>query len=82
MKNRVKDAHEKWNFKAFIQNNFCKYVKKEKGHADKHDLQNILLLNGNSQLSIYPYFLRYITSFTSLTVRGTSGNAAATRLGA
>ena len=26
------------------------------------------------------YFLRYITSFTSFTVRGTSGNAAATRL--
>jgi hypothetical protein len=28
------------------------------------------------------YFFRYITSFTSFTVRGTSGSAAATRLGA
>jgi hypothetical protein len=28
------------------------------------------------------YLLRYITSLTSLTVLGTSGNAAATRLGA
>ncbi len=28
------------------------------------------------------YFTRYITSFTSFTVRGTSGNAAATRLAA
>jgi len=34
-------------------------------------------------LSFSPnYFFRYITSFTSLTVRGTSGRAAATRLGA
>jgi hypothetical protein len=28
------------------------------------------------------YFLRYIISFASFTARGTSGNAAATRLGA
>ncbi len=28
------------------------------------------------------YFFKYITSFTSFTVRLTSGNAAATRLGA
>jgi hypothetical protein len=30
----------------------------------------------------YRYFFWYITSFTSFTVRGTSGSAAATRLGA
>jgi len=42
----------------------------------------------NSMLVIYCcvdagyYLLRYITSLTSLTVLGTSGNAAATRLGA
>jgi hypothetical protein len=28
------------------------------------------------------YLFKYITSFTNFTVRGTSGNAAATRLGA
>jgi hypothetical protein len=31
---------------------------------------------------IVNYFTWYITSFTSFTVRGTSGNAAATRFGA
>ena len=42
----------------------------------------------NSMLVIYcivdagSYLLRYITSLTSLTVLGTSGNAAATRFGA
>ncbi len=32
--------------------------------------------------SVLIYFLAYITSFTSFTVRGTSGSAAATRFGA
>lgn len=37
---------------------------------------------GASTFSDLFYLTWYITSFTSFTVRGTSGNAAATRLGA
>jgi hypothetical protein len=40
------------------------------------------LINAKDREIVVSYFLRYITSFTSFTVRGTSGNAAATKLGA
>lgn len=61
---------------------------------DKKYLSIVIILTGTkhkkalfcrafSQFNLYyPYFTWYITSFTSFTVRGTSGKAAATRLGA
>ena len=82
MKNQVKDANEKRIFKAFTQNNFLLIRRKIKGCAFKAQPFNILYQIRNLYLSVFTYFLMYITSFTSFTVRGTSGNAAATKLGA
>ena len=55
-------------FKIF----FIKFINQKKA------LQNAKLL----RIKYAYYFFWYITSFTSLTVRGTSGKAAATRFGA
>lgn len=49
----------KTNFTAFFLNNLPKKIRS--------------LEKSGYQLSVFAYFLRYITSFTSFTVRGTSG---------
>ncbi len=83
MKNRDKDASLISNIKTFAENYFLPFCLK---------MKKLCLLNTtfskNTPFGVWPpqvgqnYFLRYKTSFTSLTVRGTSGKAAATRLGA
>jgi hypothetical protein len=73
MKNRDKDALYKSN--RCTLSDFFFIVR---GRTKKKPLQQ-----GRGQYYLYnSYFTWYITSLTSFTVRGTSGNAAATRLGA
>jgi hypothetical protein len=83
MKNRDKDASLILKFKAFVKNIFSSFCLKMK----KLCLLNTTFIKitpfGVGLLQLDPdYFFRYSTSFTSLTVRGTSGKAAATRFGA
>ena len=83
MKNRDKDALSILNIKTFGQLFFTSFSLKMK----KLCLLNTTFLK-NTQFEVAllhleaNHFFRYITSFTSFTVRGTSGSAAATRLGA
>ena len=83
MKNRDKDVGLNPEIKTFCQLFFA---------ADVLKMKKLCLLN-TTFCQIYPfgagilrldlnYFFRYITSFTSVTVRGTSGKAAATKFGA
>jgi hypothetical protein len=83
MKNRDKDAIPILNIKTFWKKYFFCFILKMKKLCLLNTTFSFLsqfeaaLLQGCSG-----YFFRYITSFTSFTVRGTSGSAAATRLGA
>jgi hypothetical protein len=83
MKNRDKDAMPISKFKTFYKKYFFPTLLKMK----KLCLLNTTFIKntpfGVSYLQIETdHFFRYITSFTSFTVRGTSGKAAATRFGA
>ncbi len=73
MKNRDKDALYK-SKGCTLTGFFFQVIKRRKNTAPR-DRQ------GADNWELF-YFTWYITSFTSLTVRGTSGKAAATRLGA
>lgn len=77
MKNRREDAYKKSkrctsNVIFFKYNYTLMGIKKP---ATTSVIAGFMLQLGN-------YFFKYITSFTSFTVRGTSGRAPATRFGA
>ena len=78
MKNRSEDAYKKPNgcitMELFFIPTIVITINKKILRSD--ETQDNKLLIGNI------YFFIYITSFTSFTVRDTSGKAAATRLGA
>ena len=81
MKNRDKDARLIPEIKSFQQKIFCSFLLRMK----KLRLLNTSFLKIKLPLFLPfkdDYFFRYMASFTSATVRGTSGSAAATRLGA
>lgn len=83
MKNRDKDAYLNSQYKTFGRNIFFPFLlKMKKLCLGKHNFFKIYPFWGRKNFIDLPYFFRYITSFTSFTVRGTSGNAAVTRLGA
>lgn len=75
MKNHGKDATKKAERCALNEIYFSRVVLRE---------QKSPVVQAQTGLHhlIVNYFTWYITSFTSFTVRGTSGNAAATRFGA
>ena len=77
MKNRGEDAYKKPNgcitIELFFIINIVITINKKSCN---------LIKNAGSLLIEKNYVFIYITSFTSFTVRETSGNAAATRLGA
>jgi hypothetical protein len=73
MKNHYEDAYKK--LKNSIRHGLFFDILSKKNPAYLSDYA------GCSEKSLI-YFCRYITSFTSFTVRGTSGKAAATRFGA
>ena len=77
MKNRGEDAYKKPNrcitTELFFINTIVITINKKILHS--YEKCRIIIDRKH-------YFFIYITSFTSLTVRETSGNAAATRLGA
>jgi hypothetical protein len=83
MKNRDKDASLISEIKTFAEKIFCPFrLKMKKLRLFNVSFSgNALFEAGLPQLECN-HFFRYITSFTSFTVRGTSGKAAATRLGA
>ena len=78
MKNRGEDALKKPNrcitTELFFMNTIVITINKKIPHTS-YELCRIFIDRGY-------YFFKYITSFTSFTVRETSGKAAATRLGA
>ena len=74
MKNRNKDAVLYQNRCILLQLYLLRVISR---------IKNALLRSkAFNNLHFPAYFTWYITSFTSFTVRGTSGRAAATRLGA
>ncbi len=83
MKNRDKDALPISQFLTFLKKYFFSYVLKMKKLCFSTQLFPKNTPFGVSYLQIdNDHFFKYITSCTSLMVRGTSGKAAATRLGA
>jgi hypothetical protein len=57
-------------------------IENEKVVFFEHNFQDLYPLWGSKSKIDRNYFFRYITSFTSFTVRGTSGRAAVTKFGA
>jgi hypothetical protein len=82
MKNRDKDADLNLKIKTFQKFFLFLRIENEKVVSFKHNFF-ICTHFGVLHLQIdFNYFFRYITSFTKRTVLATSGNAAATKLGA
>jgi hypothetical protein len=83
MKNRDKDASLISEIKTFAEKIFCSFrLKMKKLRLFSATFSQITRFEAWLPQIECNHFFRYITSFTSLTVRGTSGKAAATRLGA
>jgi hypothetical protein len=82
MKNRDKDALSISKFKVFVKFFLAILFENEKVVSFEHNFLSTAELQTDYIRVDLNYFFRYITSFTSFTVLGTSGRAAATRLGA
>jgi hypothetical protein len=77
MKNRDEDAYKKPKRCTITEVFFITKIVMEENKKSC-----IFIKKMQDQMSLINYFFIYITSFTSFTVRETSGNAKATRLGA
>ena len=82
MKNRDKDANLNLENKTFVRNIFAPFMLKMKKLCPLNTTFSDSTHFGVDKILWLFYFFRYITSFTSFTVRATSGKAAATRFGA